>query len=92
MTRLTHASVPGADDVFTPGFCDLVVALHDRFAARVAGVRDGREVLQAAAAGGDLPTPAAIDSGDWTVCTTTPAAYAPLTADTSMTLFVEGSC
>jgi serine/threonine-protein kinase len=33
-----------------------------------------------------------IDSGNWTVCTTTPAAYAPLTADTSMTLFVEGSC
>ena len=33
-----------------------------------------------------------IDSGNWTVCTTTPAAGAALTQDTSMTLFVEGSC
>jgi hypothetical protein len=33
-----------------------------------------------------------IDSGNWTVCTTTPAAYAPLTSETSITLFVEGSC
>jgi hypothetical protein len=33
-----------------------------------------------------------IDSGNWTVCTTTPAAGAPLTKDTSVTLFVERSC
>jgi predicted Ser/Thr protein kinase len=33
-----------------------------------------------------------IDSGNYTVCTTTPGAYTPLTADTSITLFVEGSC
>jgi hypothetical protein len=33
-----------------------------------------------------------IDSGNWTVCTTTPAAGAALAPDTSVTLFVEGSC
>jgi serine/threonine-protein kinase len=33
-----------------------------------------------------------IDSGNWTVCTTTPAAGAGLTPDTSVRLFVEGSC
>jgi hypothetical protein len=33
-----------------------------------------------------------IDSGNWTVCTTTPAAGAALTQDTSVTLFVERSC
>jgi hypothetical protein len=33
-----------------------------------------------------------IDSGNWTVCTTTPAAGAPLAPDASVTLFVEHSC
>jgi hypothetical protein len=33
-----------------------------------------------------------IDSGNWTVCTTTPAAGAALSQDTSITLFVEGAC
>jgi hypothetical protein len=33
-----------------------------------------------------------IDSGNWTVCTTTPAAGTALTKDTSVTLFVERSC
>jgi predicted Ser/Thr protein kinase len=33
-----------------------------------------------------------IDSGNWTVCTTTPAAGAALAKDQSVTLFVERSC
>jgi serine/threonine-protein kinase len=33
-----------------------------------------------------------IDSGNWTVCTTTPAAGAALAPDASVTLFVEHSC
>jgi hypothetical protein len=33
-----------------------------------------------------------IDSGNWTVCTTTPASNAALPADDSVTLFVERSC
>ena len=43
-SRVTWAPVAGAHDVFTPEFCDLVVALHDRFATRVAGIRDGSDV------------------------------------------------
>jgi hypothetical protein len=33
-----------------------------------------------------------IDRGNWTVCTTTPAAGTPLTPDSSVKLFVEHSC
>ncbi len=33
-----------------------------------------------------------IDSGNWTVCTTTPTAGAPLTPDSSVKLFVDRSC
>jgi hypothetical protein len=33
-----------------------------------------------------------IDSGNWTVCTTTPASGAPLAAGTSVKLYVDRSC
>ena len=46
--RLTYAPVEGAAELFTPGFCDYFVAMHDTFAPRVAEAREDAELPQVA--------------------------------------------
>ena len=56
--RLSVAEVEGADELFTPGFQQFLLALHDRFTARVHDLRAKRaEVLDRALKDGVLPAP-----------------------------------
>jgi malate synthase len=69
--RVKFVQVEGADELFTPEFVDYLVALHDRFAARVGELREKRAVVlrQALEEGimpAHLPT-SDINTGDWQV-------------------------
>src|SRR5262245_39875536 len=69
--RTRWAAVDGAAELFTPDFLDYLVALHDRFAPRVAALRAKRaEVLRAALDQGVQPGPrpaSAATTGTWKV-------------------------
>ncbi|HEY3066573.1 MAG TPA: hypothetical protein VGL09_12320 [Methylomirabilota bacterium] len=69
--RAKYAPVEHAAQLFTPAFLDAVVALHDRFTARVHTLRAKRaEVLRRALQDGVQPTHppvSAINTGDWKV-------------------------
>ncbi len=54
--RLSVAAVEGAEELFTPEFGEFLLALHDRFTARIHDLRAGRaEVLERALKDGVLP-------------------------------------
>ena len=69
--RLSYAPVDGAAALFTPAFADFFVPLHDRFAPRIAGLRQKRaEVLHRALYQHQPPGPLPHDpvvSGNWQV-------------------------
>ena len=69
--RVKFAEVEGADELFTPEFVGYLVALHDRFAAKVGDLRDKRAVvlrraLERGIMPAHLPT-SDINTGDWQV-------------------------
>ena len=69
--RVKFAGVEGADELFTPEFVGYLVALHDRFAAKVGDLRDKRAVvlrraLERGIMPAHLPT-SDINTGDWQV-------------------------
>ncbi len=68
--RLKFAPVEGADRLFTPEFNRVLVALNDRLGPRVAGLRDRRGEVLAAALSGDRPgflPPSEATTSDWRV-------------------------
>ena len=69
--RVAFAKVEGADEVFTPGFIELLVELHDRFAPRIGELLAKRaEVLDRALNQGIMPghlPVSEINTGDWRV-------------------------
>lgn len=69
--RLSVAEVEGVGELFTPGFQDYLLALHDRFTARVHGLRAKRAVvLERALKEGVLPghlPPSDATTLDWQV-------------------------
>ena len=69
--RLSYEDVEGADELFTSEFVHYLVALHDRFAARVGELRENRAVvLRRALKQGIMPAhlpTSNINTGDWQV-------------------------
>jgi malate synthase len=69
--RLRYDAVDGADALFTPSFVDYLLALHDAFAARIAGLLARRaEALDRALRQGVAPAHpprSAATTGDWKV-------------------------
>ena len=69
--RLCVAAVAGSDELFTPEFCEYLLALHDRFTARIHDLRAKRaEALERALKHGGLPghlPPSDATTLDWQV-------------------------
>ena len=69
--RVEYVPVEGADDSFTPDFLSYLMAMHDKFTARIHILRDKRlEVLRRAHEEGQLPAHppvSEINTGDWQV-------------------------
>ena len=69
--RVRYAPVEGAQELFTSGFLEYLVAAHDRFTPRVHQLRAKRaEILDKALKGGVMPghpTVSEINTGDWQV-------------------------
>jgi hypothetical protein len=88
-TSLLFACVP---DESAPDGTRLATIVPDIAGARLDHAEDyldGLGVDHDTSGGGPFGI---IDSGNYTVCTTTPPAGTTLAPDTSVTLFVEGSC
>jgi malate synthase len=69
-SRISYTSSIPAEDIFTPEFNRVIATLHDRFDARVDGVRRARLEMLALAAKGKLPAPlppSAATTTDWKV-------------------------
>ncbi|MDA1297333.1 MAG: hypothetical protein O3B04_04930 [Chloroflexi bacterium] len=70
--RISYVSNIDADDLFTPEFAAVICALHDRFDARVDGVRAARaDMLRRTQSGEPLkpPPPSEATTTDWKVPT-----------------------
>ena len=70
-SRVHHADVPGAEELFTPDFLEFIVEAHDKFKPVIEDIRQKRGALiDRAIRDGVLPTfppESEANSGDWTV-------------------------
>ena len=65
--RVTFTAVEGAAELFTPAFCDYLTHMHDKFAPRVAAVRESREeAIHAALHDGRAPVSPSVSSTNTT--------------------------